>query len=199
MALIGYARVSTADQSLEAQEAQLRVAGCVEVYSDVMTGSAASRPQWDACRKGLRDGDSLVITRLDRAGRSLRHLLEISDELDKKGVTLTVLDQGIDTSTSQGRLSFGLLGVVAEFERALISERTKSAMAVRSRGRSGGRPKALSPKALERAQQLYEAGQMTVKEVARAVGVSEATLYRSITTESSRRKAGKQQDTANVQ
>lgn len=199
MALIGYARVSTADQSLEAQEAQLRAAGCVEVYSDVMTGTAASRPQWDACRKGLRDGDSLVITRLDRAGRSLRHLLEISDELDQKGVTLTALDQGIDTSTSQGRMSFQMLGVMAEFERALISERTKSAMAARARGRSGGRPKALSPKAVERAQQLYDAGQMTVKEVARAVGVSEATLYRSITTEASRRKARDQPDGAPIE
>ena len=102
---------------------------------------------------------------------------------------MNVLDQGIDTSTSHGRLLFGLLGTVAEFERALISERTKNAMAGRPRGRKGGRPKALSPKALARAQQLYDAGHMTVREVALAVGVSEATLYRSITTEGSRQKA----------
>lgn len=194
MALIGYARVSTADQSLAAQETQLSEAGCEVTYADVMTGSAASRPQWDACRKALRKGDSLVITKLDRAGRSLRHLLEISDELDKKGVTLNVLDQGIDTSTSHGRLLFGLLATVSEFERALISERTKNAMASRPRGRNGGRPKALSPKAQSRAQELYDAGQMTVREVALAVGVSEATLYRSITTEGSRRKVNAVKD-----
>lgn len=182
MARIGYARVSTADQSLESQEAQLKAAGCDDVYADVMTGTAASRPQWDACRKALRAGDELVITRLDRAGRSLKHLLEINEELTKKGVTLIVLSDGIDTSTSSGRLQMQLLGAVAEFERALISERTKIAMAGRPRGRNGGRPKALSPKALRRAQDLYDAGGMTVKEIAAAVGVSQATLYRSLTT-----------------
>ncbi|KRF03231.1 hypothetical protein ASH00_15715 [Arthrobacter sp. Soil782] len=91
MAVIGYARVSTSDQSLDAQEAQLRAAGCEVLYSDVMTGTKASRPEWDACRKALRTGDTLVITRLDRAGRSLKHLIEISEELTLKGVTLKVL------------------------------------------------------------------------------------------------------------
>lgn len=182
MARIGYARVSTADQSLGSQEAQLKAAGCDDVYADVMTGTAASRPQWDACRKALRAGDDLVITRLDRAGRSLKHLLEINEELTKKGVTLIVLSDGIDTSTSSGRLQMQLLGAVAEFERALISERTKAAMVGRARGRNGGRPKALSPKALRRAQDLYDAGGMTVKEIAAAVGVSQATLYRSLIT-----------------
>lgn len=190
MARIGYARVSTADQSLGSQEAQSKAAGCDDVYADVMTGMAASRPQWDACRKALRAGDELVITRLDRAGRSLKHLLEINEELTKKGVTLIVLSDGIDTSTSSGRLQMQLLGAVAEFERALISERTKIAMAGRPRGRNGGRPKALSPKALRRAQDLYDADGMTVKEIAAAVGVSQATLYRSLTT-----KGGKKTST----
>jgi DNA invertase Pin-like site-specific DNA recombinase len=131
MALIGYACVSTADQSLTAQEAQLEAAGCEVLCSGVMTGTASSRPQWDACRKGLRHGDTLVIARLDRAGRSLRHLLEVCHELEKEGVTLKVLDQGMDTSTSHGKLQFGLLAIVAEFEVALVSERTKSAMAGR--------------------------------------------------------------------
>ncbi len=182
MAMIGYARVSTADQSLVAQEAQLRAAGCDVIYSDVMTGTAASRPEWDACRKALRKDDVLVITRLDRAGRSLKHLLEINEELTTKGVTLKVLDLAVDTSTSSGLFAMHLAGAFAQFERALISERTKSAMVGRARGRNGGRPKALSPKALDRAQTLYDAGQMTIKEVAAAVGVSEATIYRSITT-----------------
>lgn len=193
MARIGYARVSTADQSLEAQEAHLTAAGCEVLYSDVMTGTAASRPHWDACRKALRNGDELVITRLDRAGRSLKHLLEINEELTKKGVTLKVLDQAIDTSTSQGLLAMHLLGAVAQFERALISERTKSAMSARARGRNGGRPKALSPKALKRTQELYDAGGMTVKEIAAAVGVSQATLYRSLATKNGARKTTQDQ------
>lgn len=189
MVSIGYARVSTAGQSVEAQETQLKAAGCTVIYSDVMTGTVASRPQWDACRKGLREGDTLVITRLDRAGRSLRHLIDISDELDRKGVALKVLDQSIDTSTSHGRFMFQALAIVSEFEAALVSERTRNALAARPRGRKGGRPKALSPRAQQRAQELYDAKNMTVKEIAGAFGVSEATLYRYITTETDRKKA----------
>lgn len=180
MARIGYARVSTADQSLTAQQAQLTAAGCEVLYSDVMTGAAASRPEWDACRKALRAGDELVITRLDRAGRNLKHLLEINEELDEKGVTLKVLDLAIDTSTASGLFAMHLAGAFAQLERATISERTKIAMAGRARGRNGGRPKALSPKSLSRAQDLYDAGDLTVKEIASAVGVSQATLYRSL-------------------
>lgn len=183
MALIGYARVSTADQSLQSQEAQLKDAGCEVVYSDVMTGTKGSRPQWDACLKGLRKGDALVITKLDRAGRSLKHLMEVSADLTEREVDLKVLDQAIDTSTAPGRLMLQMLGAVAEFEAALISERTKAAMVGRARGRQGGRPKALSPRQLARAQALYDAREMTVKEIAGAMGVSQATLYRELKTE----------------
>lgn len=190
MALIGYARVSTADQSVTAQEEQLRTAGCEVVYSDVMTGTVGSRPQWDACLKGLRNGDTLVITKLDRAGRSLKHLMEVSEDLTNRGVDLKVLDQGIDTSTAPGRLMLQMLGAVSEFEAALISERTKAAIAGRARGRRGGRPKALSPRAKARAQALYDAREMTVKEIAGAMGVSQATLYRELTTEGAGRRKG---------
>lgn len=189
MARIGYARVSTADQSLTAQQAQLTAAGCEVLYSDVMTGSAASRPEWDACRKALRDGDELVITRLDRAGRNLKHLLEINEELDEKGVTLKVLDLAIDTSTASGLFAMHLAGAFAQLERATISERTKIAMAGRARGRNGGRPKALSPKALRRGQDLYDAGSMTVKEIAAVVGVSQATLYRGLDTKNGAKRS----------
>lgn len=189
MVTIGYARVSTASQSLQAQESHLRASGCEVIYADVMTGSAASRPEWDACRKALRPGDTLAITRLDRMGRSIKHLLEVAESLQEKGVTLRVLEQAIDTSTPQGTLTLHLLSALAQFELSQVSERTRSALAGRARGRNGGRPKALSPKALQRAQELYDSKQMTVKEVARAVGVSEATIYRSITTEAERRKA----------
>lgn len=195
MATLGYARVSTTMQNLEAQENQLRAAGCSTLYSDTMTGSSASRPEWDACRKALREGDTVVITRLDRAGRSLLHLLEISTELDEKGVTLKVLDQAIDTSTPEGRLMFSLLASVAEFERSLISERTRNAMASRPRGRNGGRPRAMTPKTRARAQHLYDARELTVKEIAAAVGVSVATLYRVLDVD---RKAAAAHETAGV-
>lgn len=189
MASIGYARISTAMQNLEAQEDQLRAAGCSVIYSDIMSGANASRPEWDACRKALREGDTLMITKLDRAGRSLWHLLEISNELTAKGVTLKVLDQAIDTSTPAGRFAFQMIGSVAEFERSLISERTRSAMASRPRGRNGGRPKAMTPKMRARAQHLYDARELTVKEIAAAAGVSVATLYREIETDRKRTAA----------
>lgn len=118
-------------KSVSAQEEQLRTAGCEVVYSDVMTGTVGSRPQWDACLKGSRKEDTLVITKLDRAGRSLKHLMEVSEDLTNRGVELKVLDQGIDTSTAPGRLMLQMLGAVSEFEAALISERTKAAIAGR--------------------------------------------------------------------
>lgn len=189
MAHIGYARVSTVSQSLDAQENHLRDAMCEITYADVMTGSSASRPEWDACRKALRSGDTLVVTRLDRMGRSLKHLLAVTDELAAKGVTLKVLEQAIDTSTPQGLLSMHLIGAMAQFELTLVSERTRSAMIGRARGRNGGRPKALSPRALDRAQSLYDAGGMTVAEISGAVGVSQATLYRSLATGGPRGKS----------
>ena len=144
MRMTGYARVSTNDQDIGAQIARLENAGCEIVWSDVLSGTRASRPQWDACLKSLNKGDQLVITKLDRAGRSLKHLMALSDQLDQRGIALKVIDQAIDTSTSAGRALFQMLGVFAEFERNLISERTKEALRGRPRGRSGGRPKALT-------------------------------------------------------
>lgn len=178
MAKIGYARVSTRGQDLAAQVARLEDAGCEAVYADTYTGTRDSRPEWDACRKALRSGDTLVITRLDRMGRSLKNLLEISAWLDKKGVSLMVLDQQIDTSTSTGRLMFQMLGVVAEFEATLVSERTQKAMAARPRGKSGGRPKVMTPQKLERANDLRDKGIKT-SEIAKILDVGEATLYRA--------------------
>jgi len=181
MRMTGYARVSTNDQDIGAQIARLENAGCEIVWSDVLSGTRASRPQWDACLKSLNQGDQLVITKLDRAGRSLKHLMELSDQLDSRGIALKVIDQAIDTSTSAGRALFQMLGVFAEFERNLISERTKEALRGRPRGRSGGRPKALTDTRLKRAQDMYDAKTMTVPEIAGAAGCSPSTLYRHLT------------------
>ena len=181
MRMTGYARVSTNDQDIGAQIARLENAGCEIVWSDVLSGTRASRPQWDACLKSLNKGDQLVITKLDRAGRSLKHLMALSDQLDQRDIALKVIDQAIDTSTSAGRALFQMLGVFAEFERNLISERTKEALRGRPRGRSGGRPKALTVARLKRAQDMYDAKTMTVPEIAGAAGCSPSTLYRHLT------------------
>ncbi len=181
MARIGYARVSTIDQDLTRQEARLREAGCDVVFSDKVSGAKASRPQWDSALKALRAGDQLVVTKLDRAGRSLRHLVELSATLRERQIDLVVLDQAIDTSTIEGRFFFNIIAAVAEFERDLISTRTKESLIGRPRGRMGGRPKSLNAKTLARAQALYDAEEMTVGEIGRVVGASESTLYRHLT------------------
>ena len=179
---IGYARVSTEDQNLDGQVDRLRDADCGVVYSEHVSGSAkAKRVEWDRCLAHLREGDTLVITRLDRAGRSLKHLLDVATLLEERGCALYVIEQSLDTSTSAGRALFQMLGVFAEFERSLISERTKEALRGRPRGREGGRPKALNSVSLARAQALYDSRTLSVREVASAVGVSPATLYRHLT------------------
>ncbi|WML79169.1 recombinase family protein [Streptomyces sp. VNUA74] len=182
---VGYGRVSTHEQHPEAQEDALRVAGCDEVYIDRASGKLASRPELDKALLRLREGDSLVITKLDRLGRSLKNLIELSERLKDEGVALVVLDQGIDTSTPIGRMFYQILGAVAEFERELIVERTKDGLqAARARGRVGGRKKALRPRQVDLARSMYdEKGEdgkrrYTVQEIADELGVSRPTVYR---------------------
>ncbi|MBV8933332.1 MAG: recombinase family protein, partial [Kutzneria sp.] len=140
MSLIGYARVSTRDQHPEAQTDALTEAGCERIFTDKASGKLARRPELDKTLEYLRDGDTLVVTKLDRLGRSVRNLVELSAELDRRGVGLRVLHQGIDTSTPGGRLFFHIIAGIAEFERDLISERTLDGLdAARARGRKGGR------------------------------------------------------------
>ena len=136
---IGYGRVSTRDQHPEAQHDALRAAGCDQVFIDKASGKLARRPELDrALLSANRKGDQLVITKLDRLGRSLEHLIELSNDLQARGVDLVVLDQGIDTSTAVGRMFFQILGSIAEFEHALMSERTIDGLAAaRARGRTG--------------------------------------------------------------
>jgi DNA invertase Pin-like site-specific DNA recombinase len=182
---IGYGRVSTRDQNPDAQEDALTAAGCDPVFVDKASGKLASRPELDKALIAAREGDEFVITKLDRLGRSLKNLIELSEQMEKKGVNLVVLSQGIDTSTPAGRMFFQILGAIAEFERALIVERTRDGLeAARARGRVGGRKKALRPRQVELAQQLYdELGEdgkrkHTVQDIADELGVARTTIYR---------------------
>ncbi|MEU1497235.1 recombinase family protein [Streptomyces sp. NPDC005732] len=182
---IGYGRVSTRDQNPEAQEDALTAADCDPVFVDKASGKLASRPELDKALIAAREGDEFVVTKLDRLGRSLKNLIELSERLDKKGVNLVVLSQGIDTSTPAGRMFFQILGAIAEFERALIVERTNDGLAAaRARGRVGGRKQALKPRQVQLAQQMYdELGddgkrKHTVQGIADELGVARTTIYR---------------------
>lgn len=185
---IGYGRVSTRDQHPEAQRDALQAAGCDEVFIDTASGKLARRPELDkALLSANRARDQLVITKLDRLGRSLEHLIEISKRLEQRDVDLVVLDQGIDTSTAVGRLFFQIIGAIAEFEHALMSERTMDGLAAaRARGRTGGQKPKLGPRQVRLAREMYdETGEdgkrrHTVAQIAAEFGVSRPTIYRHL-------------------
>ena len=179
-ARIGYARVSTEDQSPGLQLDALTAAGCVRVFTDIASGTLRQRPQLDAALDYVRAGDTLVVWRLDRLGRSLNHLVATVAALTERGVGLASLREAIDTSTASGRLVLHVFGSLAEFERALIVERTQAGLAAaRARGRTGGRPPLLSAEKLVAAQRLHAGGD-SVTSIARTLGVSRATLYRHL-------------------
>jgi DNA invertase Pin-like site-specific DNA recombinase len=177
----GYARVSTFDQSFDLQFDALQKVGCERIYKEVASGSKSKRPVLDELLEHLRPGDVLVIWKLDRLGRSLKHLVELVSELMNTGVGLQSLNDPIDTTTSHGRLTFNIFASLAEFERDLIRERTQAGLqAARARGRLGGRPKGLSPKALSTAaaaETLYREGKLSAKEIAEMLKISKSTLY----------------------
>ena len=187
MTRIGYARVSTTDQHPEIQRDMLIAAGCDPelIFTDHgVSGAKASRPEWDRCMAQLRRGDVLVAVRLDRIGRSVRNLLDVSAELEQRGVDLLLTEQGIDTSTPMGRMLFTILGAVAEFERELIKERTKDGLAATTaRGRSGGRKHRLSPEQTDLARKLRGDGH-SIRQIGEMLGngkpVSRQTVYRAL-------------------
>src|SRR5512144_112512 len=180
--LVGYARVSTADQTLGLQKDALAQAGCERLFTDTASGSRADRPGLDEALDFLRPGDTLVVWRLDRLGRSLRHLIDTLGGLDQRGVGFRSLQEQIDTTTSGGKLVFHVFGALAEFERDLIRERTHAGLiAARARGRRGGRPKALDPRNAAIAQALYNDKTNSIADICRTLRISRATLYRSIT------------------
>jgi len=177
--LLGYARVSTAEQTAALQQDALRAAGCQRIWSDTASGTRTDRPQLAAVFDQLRVGDTLVVWRLDRLGRSLPHLIETIGELQARGVGFKSVQESIDTTTPGGRLVFHVFGALASFERELIQERTLAGLAAaRERGRLGGRPTALSPAKLRQARKMI--GETPVTEVAQVLGVSRATLYRRV-------------------
>lgn len=176
--LIGYARVSTDDQNLDLQHDALNKAGCDKIYSDQQSGANADRPGLASALDTLRNNDTLVIWRLDRLGRSLKDLIQMVEQFEKRGVGLKSLQENIDTTTSGGRLVFHLFGALAEFERNLIRERTQAGLsAARARGRMGGRPKSLNPNKRELALKLYRERQHTIAEICAMMGISKSTLY----------------------
>lgn len=176
--LIGYARVSTQDQLLDAQEDLLRGAGCEKILTDKISGTVAERSGLNEVKKLLRSGDTLVVWRLDRLGRSLKDLIDWVAYLDSQGVALKSLHESIDTSTSTGKLVFHLFGALAEFERNLIQERTMMGLsAARARGRLGGRPKLLTADKQQLAIDLYEAKKTSIKKICEMLVISKPTLY----------------------
>lgn len=178
--LVGYARVSTADQDPALQTQALERAGCARVFVDQASGATTSRPQLDQALGYLREGDTLVVWKLDRLGRSLRHLLEVVAELGARGVGFRSLTEQLDTTTPAGRMLFAVVGALAEFERDLIRERTLAGLAAaRANGRRGGRPSTVSATQLRTARRLLGEGSTQV-EAAAAVGVSRTALYRAL-------------------
>lgn len=161
------------------QHDALKAAGCIKVFTDKASGSLDRRPQLNRLLDQLRPGDTIVVWRLDRLGRSLKHLIQIVEDLAERGVGFRSLTEGMDITTSGGKLVFSIFGSLAEFERSLIRERTMAGLtAARARGRVGGRPPVMTPDKIKVARQLYGAKDRTVEEIAKTIGVSRKTVYR---------------------
>ena len=181
--LIGYARVSTFDQTLDLQTDALKQAGCEQIYTDTISGAKAERQGLQKAMSHLRKGDTLVVWRLDRLGRSLKQLISTITDLKDKEIGFKSLQESMDTTTSGGQLIFHIFGALAEFEREVIKERTNAGLqAARARGRLGGRPKIedKDPKKIEMARKLYQEMDMPVQEICNTLHISKSTLYRYV-------------------
>ena len=178
---IGYARVSTREQNLESQIDALKKAGCTTIYQEIVSGAKTERPVLDTVIKGLRKGDVLVIWKLDRLGRTLKHLVTLVNDLLSRKVAIVSLNDPIDTTTPQGNFAFNIFASLAEFERDLIIMRTQAGLsAAKARGRLGGRPKGLSQSAEEKsyaAETLYKRGKLSTRQIAKQLNISKTTLY----------------------
>src|ERR1700722_2766794 len=182
MAKIGYARVSTADQNDDSQVDELKAYGCDRVFIDHgVSGKLAARPELDKCVDFLREGDVLVVTRMSRAMRSLKHMLALVDALQAKGARLKVLKQDIDTTTPNGRLIFHIFAAIDEFQRELIVDGTNEGLAAaKARGKLGGRKPSYTEHQARTARSLHAQGELTAEEIGRVIGVSRATVYRML-------------------
>src|ERR687886_736513 len=179
--LIGYARVSTDEQNLDLQLSALKQAGCEQIYTDKVSGTKAVRPGLEKAFSHLRPGDTFVVWRLDRLGRSLRHLIDTVTELQDQEIGFKSVTEAIDTTTSGGKLVFHIFGALAEFEREIIRERTKAGLeAARARGRKGGPKHKLTPKQVEILRQLYKDKSHSLEEICDSFGISRITLWRYV-------------------
>lgn len=178
--LIGYARVSTSDQNLDLQIDELTKIGCEQIFCDKISGATTDRPQLKEALNLCKDGDTLVVWKLDRLGRSLKHLVDTVSSLGERGVGFKTCRDGIDTTTSSGRLVFHIFAALAEFERALIKERTIAGLeAARLRGQKGGRPPKLTIQELKIAKKLISSG-TNISEISKVLNVSRVTLWRAL-------------------
>ena len=179
--LYGYARVSTTLQDPALQVDALTAAGCARIFTDTASGKSDRRPRLDQLFEVVLAGDVIVVWRLDRLGRSLRHLVETLNDLSEQGVGFRSLTEGFDTTTAGGRLLFNIMGSLAEFERDLIVERTQAGLAAaRARGRHGGRRTVMTPEKVKMAREMYDAHEYSVETIAKTIGVSRMTVYRHL-------------------
>lgn len=181
MALIGYARVSTYDQHLDQQLSALQAVGCSRIFEEKASGTRSDRPELAKALDYAREGDVFAVWRLDRLGRSLKHLIDTVGELDARGIGFRSIHESIDTTTSTGRLVFHIFAALAEFERDLIVDRTKAGLAAaRERGAKPGRKPALTQDQIAIVRQMHETQDYTIEAIAKVVGVSRATVYRAL-------------------
>ena len=180
MAKIGYARVSTKEQNLDSQIDVLKAYGCERIFSEKVSGRKYKRTELDNCLDYMRDGDTLVITKLDRLGRTTKQLIELSLYLDNENINLQIIDMDISTKDAMGKMFFTMMSAFAELEANLLSERTKKGLdSARARGRVGGRP-AISDQKKEMIKSLYNSRNYSGEEITKMVGVSRSTIYKVI-------------------
>src|SRR5437588_1261938 len=183
--LIGYARVSKHEQNLNLQLDALKAAGCEKIFTDKITSLKEERKGLDEALTFLRPGDVLVVWKLDRLGRTLRHLIDLVASFNERGIGFKSLKETIDTTTSTGKLIFHIFGALAEFERDIIHERTQAGLeAARARGKKGGRPRALSGKKIQTLRELYNGKKHSIPEICSILGISRSTVYRYVNPES---------------
>ena len=176
---IGYARISTAEQVIDLQVDSLTKQGCHRVYEDVASGAKVQRPELEKCLHALREGDTLAVWRLDRLGRSLKHLVELINALTEKNIHFVSLHENIDTSSAAGKLTFHIFASLAEFERSLISERTIAGLkAARARGKFGGRPKKLSTGDIVQIKALHANRDIPIADILKRFSITKTTLYK---------------------
>ena len=179
---VGYARVSTFEQNLDLQMNALEKEGCDRIFCDQgESGAKGSRPEWDDCREHLRKGDTLVIWKLERASRATKHLIELAEDLKQRGVKLKSLKEQINTASAMGKFFFRMTASIAELERDIIRERTLAGLAAaRARGRKGGRKKSITKGQEIEARRLADAGELSIADICKRVGISRASYYRLV-------------------